>query len=90
MLARELGKAAKRFLKKVPPKHFGQLDRKIETLRENPLPPDSNPLKGYDFRRADIGEYRIVYKVIGDTLYVPLIGKRNDNEVYKRLKRLEG
>ena len=47
-------------------------------------------MKGYDIHRVDSGEYRIIYKVIGETLYVPLVGRRNDDDVYKRLKRMEG
>ena len=37
--------------------------------------------------RVDSGEYRIVYTVTEDTLRVVLIGKRNDDEVYRRLER---
>lgn len=88
MLALDLGDAAKRFLNKLPPKHFGQLDRKIEALRANPFPQDSKALKGNGYLRADSGEYRIVYKIIGTTLYIPLIGKRNDADVYRRLRRM--
>ena len=54
---------------------------------EDPEPPDSS-LIGYPYRRADIGEYRIVYRVEGDCLKVALIGKRNDDEVYRQLKSL--
>ena len=54
---------------------------------ENPEPQDSKPLAGFEYRRADVGEYRIVYRFDGDFLFVALIGKRNDSEVYKRLKR---
>ncbi len=32
---------------------------------------------------------RVIYRVNDDTLFIPLIHKRNDDEVYKRLKRLE-
>ncbi len=57
-------------------------------LLENPKPYDSTSLKGYpDLRRKDIGEYRIIYKIKDDIVYILLIGKRNDDEVYKQLKR---
>ena len=55
---------------------------------EDPEPPDSSPLVGYPYRRADIGEYRIVYRVEEDCLKVALTGKRNDDEVYRQLKNL--
>ncbi len=40
----------------------------------------------------DEGEYRIVYRfdVDADLVEVILVGKRNDDEVYKQLKRLLG
>ncbi len=53
----------------------------------NPEPQDSKTLIGYDYRTADIGEYRIVYRFDRDFVYVALIGKRNDSDIYKRLKR---
>ncbi len=52
----------------------------------NPEPPDSIHMQGYPFKRVDIGEYRIVYRVEGDCVNVACIGKRNDDEVYKQLK----
>jgi mRNA interferase RelE/StbE len=45
-------------------------------------------LKGYPYRRVDCGEYRIVYQVQDDDLQVLIIGKRNDDDVYKKLSRL--
>ncbi len=57
-------------------------------LLKNPRPHDSSKLRGYpDLYRKDVGEYRIIYKFDDGTIYVLLIGKRNDNEVYKRLTR---
>lgn len=90
MLKIEISKAAAKFLKKLPPKHGRQVGTKIQELRANPQPHDSQSLRGYDhYRRADIGEYRIIYYVSSDgsTLMVDLVGKRNDDEVYKKLSR---
>ena len=53
----------------------------------NPEPPDSKALAGYDYRRADIAEYRAVYRSDRDFLYVALIGNHNESDIYKRLKR---
>jgi mRNA interferase RelE/StbE len=44
-------------------------------------------MRGYHYWRVDIGEYRIIYEVEGNTLCIILIGKRNDDEVYKKLRR---
>ncbi|MBT4937479.1 type II toxin-antitoxin system RelE/ParE family toxin [Candidatus Peregrinibacteria bacterium] len=88
MLNINISHQAEKFLKKVHPKHGKQLAVKIIELRKNPYPQDSKILKGeLKFLRADSGEYRIVYKVHQDTLEVLLVGKRNDDEVYKKFKR---
>jgi mRNA interferase RelE/StbE len=60
----------------------------VFALLQTPEPHDSAALKGYPFRRVDRGEYRIIYYVEGTVLRVPLIDKRNDDVVYKRLERL--
>lgn len=85
MLALTISRDAQKFLDTLPPKQFRQVVRKIFTLLDDPAPPDSKELKGFPFRRADSGEYRIVYDVQGSTLRLILVGKRNDDEVYRRL-----
>lgn len=81
---------AERFIDKRPPKHRGQIYRKLDASCENPHPPDSKALAGYSLLRADIGEYRITYRIEEPFLKVYIVGKRNDGEVYKRLERLGG
>lgn len=90
MLKINFSRRAEKFLRIIPAKHAKQISGKIMDLRQIPTPPDSLPLKGKesDYRRADIGEYRIVYRVNVDMLEIILIGKRNDDEVYKKLSRL--
>lgn len=92
MLKIDPSRQAKRFLKRVHPRHGEQLARKITELRENPNPPGSKQLKGKAaaYQRAEIGAYRIVYRVEGDTLRVLLIGIRADSDVYRRLSRKIG
>ncbi len=75
------------FIESLPGKQFKQVVGTVLSLLKNPEPQDSILLKGYPYRRVDIGEYRIVYEVQGEELRVLLIGKRNDDDVYKRLKR---
>ncbi len=84
-----LSRDARDFILKMQHKHARQVLLKILDLCNDPAPPDSSQLKGSPegYRRADIGEYRIIYRVVGDTLDIPLIGKRNDDEVYRRLSR---
>ncbi len=78
---------ALKLLGTLPAKHFRQVVTKIFEIMENPEPHDSKVLAATEYRRADVGEYRIVYRFDRDFLFVALIGKRNDSEVYKRLKR---
>jgi len=59
--------------------------KKVFALLENPRPHDSGELRGYPFLRNDVGEYRIIYDVQGDTLRLILVGKRNNAEVYRQL-----
>ena len=81
MLKLRVSKKAQKFLDGLPPKQFRQIIRKVFVLLENPRPHDSEALRGYPFLRNDVGEYRIIYDVQGDTLRLILVGKRNDEEV---------
>ncbi|NEP11726.1 MAG: type II toxin-antitoxin system RelE/ParE family toxin [Symploca sp. SIO2C1] len=79
------------FLKGLQPKIAAQIAKKVLALNVNPLPTDSKQLSGYSgYYRVDSGEYRIVYrfKPNEDLVEVILVGKRNDDEVYKRLECL--
>jgi len=79
------------FLQGLQPKIVAQIAKKILALNMEPLPADSKKLAGYsDLYRVSIGEYRIVYRFLvdEDLVEVILVGKRNDDEVYKQLKRM--
>jgi mRNA interferase RelE/StbE len=81
------------FLKGLQPKIAAQIAKKVFALNIAPLPTDSKSLKGYPgLYRVDLGEYRIVYRfdVEADVIQILLVGKRNDDEVYKQLKQLMG
>ncbi|MEQ9552758.1 MAG: type II toxin-antitoxin system RelE/ParE family toxin [Coleofasciculus sp. G3-WIS-01] len=78
------------FLKGLQPKIAAQIAKKVLALNVDPLPTDSKQLSGYpDYYRVDSGEYRIVYRFNPnqDLVEVILVGKRNDDDVYKRLER---
>jgi mRNA interferase RelE/StbE len=79
------------FIEKMQPKHTRQVLLKILALCKESEPPDSMRLKGSaeNYRRADSGEYRIIYRVKEDILEIHTIGKRNDDEVYRRFSRKE-
>lgn len=81
------------FLQGLQPKISAQIANKVLSLNVNPLPADSQELKGYpSYYRVDSGEYRIIYlfQADEDLVKIILVGKRNDDEVYKKLVRLLG
>lgn len=87
MLAINFSKDAEKFLRQLPPKHGRQIASKLQQMLENPSPNDSKQLRGYPYLRVDAGEYRIIYFATEEILEIVLIGKRNDDDVYKRLRR---
>jgi mRNA interferase RelE/StbE len=87
VLKLSITKQAIKFFRLLPAKQYRQVFNKILALMEDPEPPDSSQLIGYPYRRADIGEYRIIYRVEEDCLKVALVGKRNDDEIYRQLSR---
>jgi mRNA interferase RelE/StbE len=78
---------ALKFFQDLDAKQYRQVGRKIFSLVSDPQPADSSKLKGYDFWRVDLGEYRIIYRFDDETVYIALVGKRNDDEVYKDLAK---
>ena len=54
--------------------------QRIGLLADNPRPPGSTKLSGYDRYRIRIGSYRIVYGIEDNTLvvYVVKVGHRKD------------
>lgn len=83
----DITRDALKFLEDLQAKQFRQVGIKVFALLGDPTPPDAQPLRGYDYWRADVGEYRIVYRFDDQTVFVYLIAKRNDDEVYKQLSR---
>jgi mRNA interferase RelE/StbE len=80
-------------LKGLQPKIVAQIAKKVLSLNLEPLPSDSKELKGYPgYYRVHSGEYRIIYTYRSDLdlVQIILIGKRNDDDVYKKLERLLG
>ena len=83
-----ISRDAYKFLEDLQAKQFRQVAMKALSLLNDPTPSDSAQIKGrQDYYRVDLGEYRIVYEFDDTTVYLVLIGKRNDDEVYKALSR---
>jgi mRNA interferase RelE/StbE len=82
-----LSRNAEKFLDRLPNKHFGQIDRRLEMLKTNPRPHDSIQLTDRDKeRRFDVGEYRVLYEVDDEIRIVDVfkIAPRKDKRIYKK------
>jgi mRNA interferase RelE/StbE len=91
MLTLILANEAKKALLALQAKQFKQVAVSMLNLLSDPCPHDSKSMKGdpTGVRRVDVGEYRIIYSVTGGAVEVLVIGKRNDDEVYKRWARMK-
>jgi len=92
MLEIRLSNQAGKFLKKLEPKHRKQVVGKIKELMSDPHPHDSKTVRDHPpYMRADIGEYRLIYKTQDDRqlILIAIIGKRNDDHVYKLFQRFD-
>lgn len=88
MLALELSKQASDFLRALPIKQGKQIAAKLKILAADPMVLPSEQLQGFaPYRRLKADEFRIIYIVEAETVFVRLIGKRNDDEIYKALTR---
>ncbi len=88
-LALNLSNNARGFLEGLQPKQFKQVASRILALPRDPYPADCKHLSGHPgFRRIDVGEFRVCYKVDGDAVLVAVAAKRNDDAAYRKLDRI--
>ena len=89
MLKLDIKRPAFNCLTELQSKQFKQVMLSIIRLTKEPYPHDAKKLSGYPYYRIDTGEFRIIYDVENEeTVRIILAGKRNDSEVYKRLRNL--
>ena len=87
MRSLNMSKDAFKFADGLDAKQYRQVIRKTLALMSEPQPHDSIEMKGHDLYRTDIGEFRIVYWFDEEMVWIEVIGKRNDDEVYRNIKR---
>jgi mRNA interferase RelE/StbE len=80
----------RKYLDTIPKKHAGQIARKILDIASDPIYRTPFPLRGYpQYYRAKCGEYRCIYKIEDNVLLlIILVGKRNDDAIYKDFEKL--
>ncbi len=85
-----LSKVSSKFLQKLGSNKFTkQIVIKIKQLAVNGHLHDCKLLKGNlsGYYRMDVGEFRVIYLLEQKQLIIPMIGKRNDGEVYKLMEK---
>lgn len=85
----DFSKQAESFIEKLQAKQKRQIAQKLLSLLDNPKPQDVKKMRASgDYYRVDVGEYRIIYTIDGLIIYIFVIGKRNDDDVYRKFSRL--
>jgi len=79
----EFRPSARKALDELPKSDRARIAKAIETLSDNPFGPGRKKLKGTDFWRIRVGDYRVVYNVIQSVLLVVVIRIGHRREVYR-------
>jgi mRNA interferase RelE/StbE len=88
MQSLKLSKQASEFLRALPIKQGKQIAAKLKILAVDPKAVSSEQLQGFTpYRRIRAGEFRVIFLIEDAGVFVRLIGKRNDDEIYKALQR---
>jgi mRNA interferase RelE/StbE len=84
----DLSRAARKTLQDLQPKQRGQVADRIFALLQDASPNDAKHLAGHPgYWRVDSGEFRVCYRKADDVIFVVVVGKRNDDEVYRDFAR---
>lgn len=78
-----LRKSVAKDLKGIPKKDVRRILAAIESLADDPRPPDSKKLSGQERYRLRQGNYRILYEIEDDVLIVCVVRVGNRRDVYR-------
>jgi mRNA interferase RelE/StbE len=77
--------SAKKEFEKLPASVQKPILRKILALKENPYPTGSKKLKGPEgFQRLRVGDYRVIYEVAGEVLYIYVVRIGHRKDIYRQ------
>ena len=81
----EITSSASKQLKKIFIEYRKGIVSKIEDLADNPHPPGSKKLRGSEYFRIRVGDYRIVYSIYEKDIKILIVRIGHRKEVYKKL-----
>ena len=80
----EIARTAEQQLRKLPTEDRRRVARSMLALGEEPYPPGSRKLTGYDdVFRIRVGVYRIIYSVSGQTLMIIILKIGHRKDIYR-------
>jgi len=79
----EFAKGVRKDFKRIPNNDANRILKKIESLSENPRPPESKKLTNDDSHRVRIGNYRVIYDIQDNVLIVLVLKVGNRKDVYR-------
>jgi mRNA interferase RelE/StbE len=80
----EFAKAVRKDFKKLPKTDAESILKRIESLSENPRPPESKKLTNDDSHRIRVGNYRVIYDIRDAVLVVLVLKVGNRKDVYRK------
>jgi len=78
--------AAKKTLEKISRTDQLRIYAAVELLQDDPRPPASLKIKGTDYFRVRVGNYRILYSIENQKLLVLIIDIGHRREIYRTVK----
>jgi mRNA interferase RelE/StbE len=82
--------SANREFRKLPRKVQAVLASRVDSLAADPRPPGAKQLAGpHELWRLREGDYRMIYQIRDEVLFVLVVRVGHRGEVYRRLDRLE-
>ena len=79
----ELKKSVQKDFEPIPKKDLQRIVLAIQSLADNPRPPQSKKLSGYEQYRLRQGNYRILYEIKDDLLIVFVIEVGHRKDIYR-------
>ncbi len=75
---------AQKDIDRLPDALFARIRERIAMLANNPLPPGSKKMKGYEkLYRIRVGQYRVVYEVAAEIRIIAIIRIGHRKDIYR-------